>query len=304
LDLTACPLQSNRANAVFALTRDLVRNTGLPAYGPRTHQGVWRFLVLREGTATGDLMVHCITSGQALERTAKSVDHISKSLLHAHPDITTVVHSVSDRLAQVAFGESERVLHGSGCIRDRLGNRTFEISSGAFFQTNTSQAERLFQAVADAAELEGNERVYDLYCGTGAIGIFLAGRVAEVVGIEAIETAVADARRNAALNGLTNAEFITGDLKDALEDASFRSVFGPPDIVVLDPPRGGTHPDTIREILRLKPPKIVYVSCNPPILARDARTLADAGYRLGTVQPVDMFPHTGHVEVVAVLHSA
>jgi 23S rRNA (uracil1939-C5)-methyltransferase len=300
LNIESCPLQSDRANAVLGSVHGLVSATGLPGYGARSHRGVWRFLVLREGKATGDLMVHLITSGQEIRDTRAVVDRMAAELIRRHPFITTFIHSVTDRLSQVAAGETERVLSGDGRIHEKLGNRVFEISSGSFFQTHTAQAVRLFATVAELAGWNGTERVYDLYCGTGAIGICLADKVGEVVGIESVEPAVRNAVRNAELNDLTNISFVLGDLKDALRDKGFREQFGPPDSVVVDPPRGGMHPDALKDLIRLAPASIIYVSCNPPILARDAKTLCSQGYVLGPVQPVDLFPHSGHVEVVAV----
>jgi 23S rRNA (uracil1939-C5)-methyltransferase len=302
LNIESCPLQSDRANAVLKSVHELVAASGLPGYGARSHRGVWRFLVLREGKATGDLMVHIITSGQNFPAIRSVVDGMAAELVKRHPFITTLSHSVTDRLSQVAAGESERVLAGDGRIREKLGGRTFEISSGSFFQTNTEQAGRLFGTVAELAGWKGGELVYDLYCGTGAIGICLADRVGEVVGIESVESSVRNAVRNAELNGLSNIAFVLGDLKDALRDRGFRARFGPPDSVIVDPPRGGMHPDALEDLIALAPKSIVYVSCNPPILARDAKTLCGRGYSLGPVQPVDLFPHTGHVEVVAVFH--
>jgi 23S rRNA (uracil1939-C5)-methyltransferase len=301
LDIDRCPLQSDLANGILHTVQELVRGTGLPPYGARSHRGVWRFLVLREGKNTGDLMVHFITSGQEGERTREAVDGMVETLAARHPAITTVTHATTYRLSQVAYGEKERTLRGAGKIREVLLGRTFEISSGSFFQTNTRQAEKLFDCIADLAELSGTESVYDLYCGAGAIGLSIAHRVKSVVGVESVEPAVRDALRNAGINGITNVVFAAGDMKHALRDETFRREFGPPDVVILDPPRGGTHPDTISDLLALDAPKIIYVSCNPPVFARDAKILCGDAYELGTVQPVDMFPHTGHVEIVAVL---
>ena len=301
LDIDRCPLQSDRANGVLRSVQELVRGTDLPPYGSRSHRGVWRFLVLREGRNTGDLMVHFITSGQEPEKTREAVDGMAEALVGRHPAVTTITHSMTDRLSQVAYGENERILKGAGKIRETLLGRTFEISSGSFFQTHTHQAERLFGCIADLAEFSGTESVYDLYCGAGAIGLSIAHRVKAVTGVEAVEPAVRDALRNARINGITNVVFAAADMKHALRDVKFRSEAGPPDVVILDPPRGGTHPDTVEDLLSLGAPKIIYVSCNPPLFARDAKILCRDAYELGTVQPVDMFPHTGHVEIVAVL---
>ena len=300
LDLDFCPLQSDKSNRVFGTLQNLVREFGLPAYGARTHTGIWRFLILREGKNTGDLMVHWITSGQERKRVEGIVDGMTRKLLELHPEITCVSHGISDRLAQIATGETERILHGPGRIREKIGDRIFEISSGAFFQTNTLQAEGLFDTVIRLAGFTGKERVYDLYCGTGAISLCIADQVGEVVGIESVESAVADAERNAELNEISNVEFIAGDMNNALQDPAFKQRLGTPDVVILDPPRGGTHPNTISGLLDLDSPKIVYVSCNPPVLARDLKILCERMYAIRIVQPVDMFPHTGHIEVVAV----
>ena len=301
LDIDACLLQSEKANRLYFDAKRRILGTGLPAYGPKTHAGVWRFLIVREGKNTGGLLLHVITSGQDAEKTRSALDTAAEELGKAHPDLTTVVHGMTDRMSQVAFADGERILRGGGTITESIGNRTFEISASSFFQTNTQQAERLFQAVADLARLDGGETVYDLYCGTGTIGIFLADRARRVLGVESVEAAVRNARRNAELNGCSNVEFVRRDMKDALGDPGLTGTHGRPDVVVLDPPRGGTHPHTVRDLIRLAAPKIVYVSCNPPILAKDAKTLCENGYALETVQPVDLFPHTAHVEAVAVL---
>ncbi len=302
LDIDICHLQSERANNILTTVKRLTFTSGLLPYDTRSHVGFWRFFILREGANTADLMVSIITSGQEAEHGIQAVDTLSEELTHAHPEITTLVHGITDSLGQVAVAESERVLFGPGHITDKLGERTFEISPAAFFQTNTKQAEILFEAIADLADLQPTDTLYDLYCGTGAIGIFLADRVSKVLGIEAIPTAIADARRNARRNGLDNINFVLADMKDALkEQDAFFTTFGRPDVAVLDPPRGGTHPKTIKHLLALAPPKLVYVSCNPAILARDLAELCAKTYAIKAIQPVDMFPHTKHIEVVTVL---
>ncbi|MFH1942446.1 MAG: 23S rRNA (uracil(1939)-C(5))-methyltransferase RlmD [bacterium] len=302
LDIDGCLLQSETSNHVFRTAKDLIFKTGLQPYSVKTHTGFWRFLVIREGKNTRDLMLNLITSGQEAEQGKEAIQRVVHKLFWRHPEITTVLHSITDREAQVALGESERILLGSGKITETIGNLKFEISPTAFFQTNTHQAHHLFDTVADLSDFRGDETVYDLYCGTGAVGMCIANRVKKVIGIEVIETAIADARRNAELNGLSNVEFVLADMRDALIDPiPLIEAYGAPDIVILDPPRGGTHPKTVKALLNLSPPKIVYVSCNPAILARDLQILCEKTYNLKTVQPVDMFPHTGHIEVVALL---
>jgi len=302
LDIDACLLQSETCNRVFKTVKELVLQTDLPAYSTKTNTGFYRFLVIREGKNTGDLMLNFVTSGQAGEEGEKAIGWIVHKMFWRHPEVTTVIHSITDRKAQVATADTERLVLGPEKLTEKVGNRTFEISANAFFQTNTRQAQRLFNTIVELADLHGGEVVYDLYCGTGAIGIMLADRVKKVVGIEAIESAVKDAERNAELNSLSNMEFVLADMKDAMKDVEFlEGNFGLPDVVILDPPRAGTHPKTIHRLVDLMAPKIIYVSCNPAILARDLEILCESIYSLETVQPVDMFPHTGHIEVVATL---
>jgi 23S rRNA (uracil1939-C5)-methyltransferase len=299
LDIDACLLQSENANRLYALVKQKIMESGLPPYGPKTHAGTWRFVVIREGKNTGDLMLNLVTSGQEPERLKERVDWLAHKLFWKFMTLTAV-HSVTDRPAMVAAGETEHLLLGRGAITEKIGERTFSISTSAFFQTNTAQTEILFGTAAGLAGFDGSETVYDLYCGTGAVGIFMADKVKRVLGIETAAPAVEDARENARLNGLSNVEFLKGDLKDALKDGMVEKA-GKPDVVILDPPRGGMHPDTPDHILALGPRKIVYISCNPPLLAVDARKFCDNGYTLAAVQPVDMFPHTAHIEAVALL---
>ena len=302
LDIDTCHLQSEIGNRIRQTIRELTFQSGLLPYSIKTHRGYWRFVVIREGVSTGEIMVNLITSNQEGDEGKKIVTEITEQIIKRHPEVTTFIHSISDKKAQVAFGENEILLHGPGKIIETIGESRFEISPNAFFQTNSHQCRRLFETIQQQALLTGTETLYDLYCGTGAIGLFLANKVKQVLGIEVIAPAVEDARRNAQLNDLSNVEFLLADMKDALIDIeAVTNVYGEPDLVILDPPRGGTHPKTIKHLLRLAPPRIVYVSCNPAILARDLEILCEKAYTPETVQPVDMFPHTGHIEVVVAL---
>jgi 23S rRNA (uracil1939-C5)-methyltransferase len=193
----------------------------------------------------------------------------------------------------VAIGEREIHLAGQPVLTDRIGAFEFEISANSFFQTNTRGAQKLYETVGRYAALRGHERVLDLYCGTGTIAICLAKQAGEVIGLERVDSAVGDARKNCRLNGIDNCRFVLGDIKDTLE-----TIAAVPDLMVIDPPRAGMHKDVVKQVLRLGPEKIVYVSCNPATLARDIRELKNA-YDVEEVQPVDMFPHTFHIESVA-----
>lgn len=300
LDLDACFLQPEIRNRILREVKQFASGSGLPPYNQKTHEGFWRFLILREGQRTGQHMIHLVTSGQYEPSGSETVDQLCKILVNQYPELYTFVHGISDSKGQVARSETERILHGSGQIREKLSGLEFEISPAAFFQTNTIQAEKLFHSIIELAELNGTETVFDLYCGTGAIGLVLANRVRKVIGVEVIESAVEDARRNAERNNIRNATFVLADMKNALRDQSVIWRMGAPDVLILDPPRGGTHPKTIEDIIHLKAPKVIYISCNPPMLAKDLQSLTSI-YQLKKAQPVDLFPHTKHIEVVALL---
>jgi len=299
LDIDACLLQSDAANRLYRFVKQKIQESGLPPYNLKSHVGTWRFLVIREGKNTGDLLLNVVTSGQDTERLKERVDWLAHKVFWKFIGLNAV-HSITDRKGMVACGEAERLLLGQGVISETVGNRRFVISPAAFFQTNTAQTERLFQTVSSLADFDGGETVYDLYCGTGAIGITIADRVKRVLGVESLASAVEDGRKNAEANGCSNVQFLQADLKDALTNG-VAETFGRPDVVILDPPRGGMHPHTAGHILRLSPEKIVYVSCNPPLMANDLRAFSENGYALSVIQPVDMFPHTAHVEAVALL---
>lgn len=297
VNIEKCLLQSEPANNVLKTLHTLFRETNLPAYNIKTHQGTWRFLILRYGFGTGELLVHWITTRG--EKIQSASQWIAQELQKAYPEITSISHSYNDRLSQVAQGEEEEILYGNGHFKERIGHCVFKISSLSFFQTNTEQAEILFNTIREIGDFQKNERVYDLYCGAGAIGIFIANQVKEVIGIEIVESAIADAEQNKRENNVQNVQFILGDVTSVLNNPDFKKNYGPPDAVIFDPPRGGPHPNTLKDLIRLGAPKILYVSCNPPILARDAKILSEHGYALRIVQPIDLFPHTGHIETVA-----
>ncbi|MBN2105238.1 23S rRNA (uracil(1939)-C(5))-methyltransferase RlmD [bacterium] len=301
IDIDRCLLQSETANQLLVDIKSLICQTGQPSYHIRNHQGFWRFLVFREGMNTQELMVQIITSSQAPEKGDPVFKWLMHKLFWKHLELTSVVHGISNKKAQVAYSDEESVILGDGKLREKIGSCLFEISSNAFFQTNTYQTEVLFDTILELADFSGNEIVYDLYCGTGPIGLYIANHVKQVVGIEVISSAVEDGRRNASLNNLDNIVFIQGDMKHAIHEAApLIQQYGRADTVILDPPRGGTHPDTIRDLLQWLPPRLIYMSCNPPMLAKDLAELQSA-YTVRTVQPVDMFPQTKHIEVVCAL---
>jgi 23S rRNA (uracil1939-C5)-methyltransferase len=244
-------------------------------------------------------MVNLVTS----EDNSALLEEFSALLLSRFSDITTICNNITERKSLVAVGDRERVYHGPGYITEKLGNKSFRVSANSFFQAHTEQTEKLYETVKQLAALDSDDVVYDLYSGTGTIALTLSDHVEEVVGVEAAESAVLDAQRNAALNGVTNCVFITGDVKEKLtRDTGWLGEHKLPSVVVIDPPRAGAHEKVLHQIIRLKPNRIIYVSCNPATQARDLEILCSTGmYVIQAVQPVDMFPHTNHVENVVAL---
>lgn len=299
LNIEECHLQSPISNEILNRTRNFALEHKLSVYSSESESGYLRFLVVRESKRTGEVMVNIVT----YENRPDVMKLYSEYMKQAVPQLTTIVNTVNSRKAQVAYGDQELVCFGAGFIRERIGQFTFDISAASFFQTNTAQAERLYEAAKVAAELKQDDLVYDLYSGTGTIAMFVSTVSREVVGVESSGSAIKDAERNAAQNGVRNCVFVEGDLKEKLtNDTAWLGRYGKPDVVMTDPPRSGMHAKVCEELARLAPSRIVYVSCNPATQARDIKLLCQANYSLIQIQPVDMFPHTYHVENIAILH--
>jgi len=289
IDTKRCLLQPDLGNRLLADARAYMRSSELPVYGLRSHEGFWRFLVLRHSVAYDQWMVNIVTAAE----NARVLQPLADRILQDHPQVASIINNVTSRKAGVAVGEFERVLAGSGIIADKIGDFEFEISANSFFQTNSHGAAVLYGIVKEYAGLTGAETVLDLYSGTGTIPILMSGHCREIIGIEIVESAVADAEKNCRKNGVTNCTFIRGDIRRCLSQVQQR-----PDVLIIDPPRVGMHKDVVKQVLEMGVERIVYVSCNPATLARDIGMMGDR-YRLIEVQPVDMFPHTYHIEAVA-----
>lgn len=293
LDIDRCLLQSDRMNALLTEARAFFAERGLTVYEQETGEGLLRFLMLREGKQTGELMTNVVTSAPAVSELAPLAERLAARV----PRTTSVVMNVNPKKASVAVGVEEHLLGGRDHIREGMGGLTFQVSANSFFQTNTRQAERLFELVIESTGLTGTETVFDLYSGTGAISLLLAPRARWVYGIELVQAAVDDAGINAAANGVTNCTFLCGEVRFVLPSLIGKGVTA--EVVVADPPRAGFHPKALHALSTLGARRVVYVSCNPTTLARDLGELVRGGYRLEWVQPVDMFPHTPHIEAVA-----
>ncbi len=295
LDIQECHLQSVLSVQILNELRSFSLEQNLSIYNTKTDSGYLRFVVIRQARATGQIMINLVTSTDE----PPVAQNISGHLVSMFPQITTFVNTINEKKAQIAYGETSRVYHGDGVIMEKLGNLSFMISPNSFFQTNTAQAEKLYAVAKQFAELRPTDVVYDLYSGTGSIALSIAASVSKVIGVENVASAIEDAKNNARLNGITNCEFILGDLKDRLtKDVDWMRNHPKPDVLIIDPPRSGMHPKVVEEIVRLNTPRIVYVSCNPATQARDIKMMVEGGYTIEEVQPVDMFPHTFHVENV------
>jgi len=291
IDVDACLLQQERGNEILHEVKRFSTQSGLPAYGLRSHEGFWRFLTLRHSASLDEWMVNVVTSDER----SSVILPLAQRLTALFPNVKTMVNNVSARKASIAVGEREVVLAGAGMIQDKIGGATFQISANSFFQTNSLGAEKLYGKVVEFAELTGKETVVDLYSGTGTIPIFLANSASRVIGMEIAESAIVDARRNCEANGIENCEFILGDIRENLTLLSIR-----PQVMIIDPPRTGMHQDVLSRVLEIGAERIVYVSCNPATLARDLGRMQEH-YQILEIQPVDMFPHTYHIECVTKL---
>jgi 23S rRNA (uracil1939-C5)-methyltransferase len=284
-----CLLASERGNAARRAVLGWARERGLSAYDRRAQAGLLRNLVVREGRRTGELQVRLVTSDAPLDTAGLAEACGADSVLWTR----------AAGAAETTAGGATEVLAGSDAIDEQIAGLRVRLSAEAFFQTNTEMAERLCALAGEAAALRGWERVFDLFCGIGTIGLSLAPRAGEVWGLELVEEAIADAITNARRNEIGNARFYAGDVRLALRELVERA--GRPDVLVVDPPRAGLSAKVVRRILEAAPKRIVYVSCNPTTLAPNAAQLGEGGYALRSVTPVDMFPQTPHIECVALL---
>lgn len=294
IDIQTCHLMEEPANAVKNTIRDFATQEGYTFYDIREHQGWLRTLIIRVAT-TGEVMVNvCFGYEDAKER-RKLFDHLLKQV----PAITTLLYTINPKKNDTIYDLEPKVYTGNGYITEKLEDLSFKIGPKSFFQTNTRQGERLYQVTREFAELTGTETVYDLYCGTGSIGLFVSGQAKKIIGVEVIKEAIDDARENATLNNISHAEFFAGDVIDVCDDAFFAR-HGKPDVIITDPPRAGMHEKLVQKILDMEAPLVVYVSCNPATQARDLSRLGEK-YEVTRIKPVDMFPQTHHIENVVQL---
>lgn len=294
VDLEVCFLQSPRTSEIIKIVRDFARSRHIPCYDPRNHEGLLRHLVIREGKSTGELLIALVTAAAPFPHGPE----LARLLAERFPELTGFLWAINPSKGDAVEAGDVQVLYGRPYIFERLRELTFKLGLLTFFQTNTIQAERMVDIVRGFADLHGSKHVLDLYCGVGTFALALASRAGRVTGLEVVPASVEAAKENAALNEIQNAAFHTADVR------RFEHLLAPaddPDLVLLDPPRAGAGAQVMRSIGRVRPPRVVYVSCNPTTLAPDLRELIPSGYKVRVVQPIDLFPHTYHVECIVLL---
>lgn len=293
LDIKHCWLQAAPSNDIRLFCKQYALDHNLEFYNPREQHGLLRNIIIRTAS-TGDLMVVLI-----ITRYNDDAKKMLAAIYERFPEITSLVYVINTKLNDAIFDLPFHLYAGQDFITERMENLQFKVGPKSFYQTNSEQAYHLYSVVREFADIKPDEVVYDLFTGTGTIANFVAHQAKKVVGVEYVDTAVEDANINSAQNNITNTEFVVGDMAKIFTDA-FIAEHGRPDVIITDPPRAGMHPNVIEQLLKLEVPRIVYVSCNPATQARDL-TLLSEKYKVAKVQPVDMFPHTQHVENVVLL---
>ncbi|MFI3321367.1 MAG: 23S rRNA (uracil(1939)-C(5))-methyltransferase RlmD [Rikenellaceae bacterium] len=294
LDITECHLQSEPSNAIRNEIRDFTQENGYSYYDVRTHEGFMRNIVIRTAS-TGDVMVIVIFNYEDKELRTALLDH----LVAKFPEITSLIYIINPKWNDSYSDLDTFLYHGNDHIMEQMEDLQFKVGPKSFYQTNSAQAYELYKVTRSAADLQPDDVVYDLYTGTGTIANFVARNCKKVVGVEYVKEAIEDAKVNSMINGIDNTTFYAGDMKDVLS-RDFIARNGKPDVMIVDPPRAGMDAPVVETILEAAPKKIVYVSCNPATQARDI-ALMDEKYRVTAIQPVDMFPHTHHVENVVTM---
>ena len=294
VDIDTCYLQAEPTNRIRKAIKEFARRNNHTFYDIRNHTGFLRTMQVRLCT-TGELMLNIVLGEENEQRRNALLEYVAATF----PEVTTLLYTINTKMNDSLHDLEPVIWKGNGYVTEKMEDFRFKIGAKSFFQTNTKQGEQLYRVTREFAELSGTETVYDLYCGTGSIGIFVSGKARKIIGVEMIEAAIGDARENAALNNIGSAAFFAGDVSDVCDDAFFDR-HGRPDVIITDPPRAGMQEKLVRKILDIAAPLVVYVSCNPATQARDL-ALLDEKYAVTRIQPVDMFPHTLHIENVVQL---
>ena len=295
LNINKCHINYEIFNQIINIAKEVANKEKMIPYDVIKHIGFLRFLVLRIGVHTDEVMVNLVTADYKPKILQPLIDELQDKI----SNIKSIVNTINTKKGNIVSG-TYKLLYGKEFINEKIGDYTFKISPNSFFQTNPYQVKTLYDYILKTANFKKSDVVYDLYCGAGTIGIYIAQSVKQVYGIEIVEDAIKDAKINAQINDIDNINFYCGDLKDVLNSDTMNDI-EKPNIVIVDPPRPGLHPNTVKNIIKLSPKKIIYVSCNPATMARDIEMLVNEKYIIKELQPIDMFPHTPHIECVTTL---
>lgn len=296
IPMQKCLIQNTQSEEMAKFVLQFIKDNNISIYNEQTGKGLFRHIVIKVGIKTNEIMCILVINGNQIPKENKLIS----SLIQKYPNTKTIVKNINTKNTNVILGKENINIYGDGYIKDILGNYTFKISPLSFYQVNPIQAEKLYNIGVEAAKITKNDVVFDLYCGIGTISLFMAKHAKKVYGVEIVEQAIEDANENAKLNNIDNAEFIAGDTEIVLDDLiNNKKII--PDVVMVDPPRKGLDNKSIENILKIRPDRFVYISCNPATLVRDLVKFEDV-YEIKEIQPVDMFPFTSHVECVAVLN--
>ena len=296
IEIQECFIQSKESEKIAKYICEFLYKNNISVYNEETGEGLVRHIVIKHGFNSKELMCIIVLNGDKIN----NEDVLVRELIEKFPKIKTIVKNINRENTNVIFGKKDICIYGNGYIFDKLGDFTFKISPHSFYQINPIQTEKLYNIAQEKAQLTGNEILFDLYCGIGTIGIFMAKKAKEVYGIEIVAQAIEDAKENCKINNILNAKYYAGDTEVILEDLIEKEKIKP-DVIVVDPPRKGLDINTIKNIKKIKSEKVIYISCNPATLVRDLKKLEET-YEIKEIQPVDMFPFTSHVECVSVLH--
>ena len=291
LNINKCHINHEVFNDILKISKEVAVKEKMIPYHVREHTGFLRFLVIRIGIHTNEVMVNLVTAGYKPKIIKPFVD----ALVDRIPNIKSIVNTINNQKSNIASGTS-KLLYGDEYISEKIGDYIYKISANSFFQTNSYQVKTLYDYIIKTADFKKSDIIYDLYCGTGTIGIYVSSFVKKVYGIEIVKDAIKDAKFNAKKNNIKNIAFYDSDIKDFFTNQNI--IIDKPDTIIIDPPRPGLHPNVIKDIIKLSPSKIIYVSCNPSTQARDVKIFLEEGYKTYDIQPIDMFPHTPHIECI------
>lgn len=296
IPIETCFIQNKKSQELAKSIVDFINKNNISIYNEKTQKGLIRHIVTKVGMKTNEIMCIIVINGKSIPKENELINEI----LLKFPEVKTIVKNVNTKNTNVIMGKENINIYGDGYIKDKLGDYIFKISPNSFYQVNPIQAEKLYNIGVESAEITKNDIVFDLYCGIGTISMFMAKYAKKVYGIEIIEEAVKDAKENAKINNIENTEFFAGDVEEILENLINKEKIIP-DIIMIDPPRKGIDNKSIENILKIKPKRLIYISCNPATLVRDLAKLEEF-YEIKNIKPVDMFPFSKHIECVAVLY--